>query len=265
MPSSSGGGTQTTKTQPWGQAQPYLKDILGQAQQNYQSGGPQYYPDSTVTPELDSSNTALQDIINRGMAGSPVTTAAQNNITDTLNGNYLDPTTNPYWSSLVQGVTNSVTPQVNASFGLAGRTGSGLNQEALAQGLSQGIGQVGAGIYNQERSNQMTAAGLAPTLANQDYVDAGNALGASQQQEGYNQQQLTDAVNRYNFNQNAPNNNLNQYASLVDPIGGMGGSSTTTGGGSQKGIGSSLLGTALVGSNIASSALSPTTGWLHGV
>lgn len=246
-----GGGTTTVKNKPWGQAIPDLQEILGQAHDLYNQGPQQYYPGSTVTPELDSSNTALQGIINRGMAGSPVTSAAQGNISDTLEGKFLDPTQNPYWSSLVQGVTNSVTPQINASFGLAGRTGSGMNQEALAQGLSQGIGQLGANLYGQERANQLTAAGMAPTLANQDYTDLGNVLGASQQQEQYNQQQLSDEVNRYNFNQQAPYNNLAQYAGLVTPIGGLGGTQSTTTP-SSGGLLSGLLGSALLGVNTAS-------------
>lgn len=254
-----GGGSTTTKVKPWGPSVPYRNEIMQQAQEQYQNGPLQYYPDSTVTPELDTSRDAINALINRGMTGSPVTGAAEQNITDTLEGKFLDPTTNPYWSSLVQGVTNSVTPQVNASFGLAGRTGSGMNQEALAQGLSQGIGQLGANLYGQERGNQLTAAGMAPTIANQDYVDIGNALQGSQQQEGYNQQQLNDLVNRFNFEQQAPGNALNQYANQINAVGSQGGTTTQTQSGG-KGKGAGIAGALLTGANTAAKLYGIPTG-----
>lgn len=48
MGSGGGGSTNTIQNaDPWSGAQPYLRDIMSQAQSQYQGGGPQYYPGQT--------------------------------------------------------------------------------------------------------------------------------------------------------------------------------------------------------------------------
>lgn len=58
-----GGGSQKTENSPWKEAQPFLKDIMGEAQALYGTGGPQMYPGQTfVGPtqgQLGSWDTAL--------------------------------------------------------------------------------------------------------------------------------------------------------------------------------------------------------------
>lgn len=60
---SKGGGSQTTTSEPWSGAQPYLKDIMGQASSLYRTGGPQYYPGQSFqgpTPgQISGWNTNL--------------------------------------------------------------------------------------------------------------------------------------------------------------------------------------------------------------
>ena len=60
---SSGGGSQTTtqRTEPYSPAEPFLKDILGEAQQLYRSGtGRQFFPGSTVVPFAQQTEEALK-------------------------------------------------------------------------------------------------------------------------------------------------------------------------------------------------------------
>lgn len=73
----SGGGGQTTQTiqsaDPWSGAQPYLKDIFGQAQGLYQSGqGFQPFPESTVVPFASQTEQALQGIQSLSSLGNPL-------------------------------------------------------------------------------------------------------------------------------------------------------------------------------------------------
>ena len=59
---SSGGGNQTTtsSTQPYAPAEPYLQDILGEAQNIYRSDvGRSFFPGSTVVPFADQTQEAL--------------------------------------------------------------------------------------------------------------------------------------------------------------------------------------------------------------
>ncbi len=148
-----------------------------------------------------------------------------------------------------------ITNNVNSQFGAAGRTGSGANVMALGRGLTQGA----SGIYGNERNLQQQAAGLlqsnlegantqrlqagqlAPSLAAQDYADAAALTGVGQQQEAYSQQGIDDLMARYNYNQNLPWQNLQNYNSIIQGFGGLGGTQTSTGKTGQSGGG--LLGT----------------------
>ena len=58
---SSGGGNQTTtsRTEPYAPAEPYLQDILGEAQNIYRSGlGREFFPTSTVVPFAEPNSTS---------------------------------------------------------------------------------------------------------------------------------------------------------------------------------------------------------------
>lgn len=81
-------------------------------------------------------------------------------------------------------------------------------------------------IYDQGLTNMMRGAALAPQLANQDYVDIGQLANAGATQQNLQQQQINDAIQRYNYNQNLPYNNLSNYLGLIQ--GNYGSSSTQT-------------------------------------
>jgi len=97
---------------------------------------------------------------------------------------------------------------------MAGATGLGQNyQQALATQLAAtgGVGQT----FGQDMARQLTAAGMAPGLAQSDYQDIQNLLAAGQAREGYTGQQLQSDINRFNFLQNAPQQNLGTFLSSV--------------------------------------------------
>lgn len=373
-----GGNTQTvTKADPWPGVQPYLTNLFANAQGNYDSGGPQYYPNSTVAPMSGITNLSLGLGADRALNGSPVGNAAQQQGQNTLNGAYFgsDPSTgvynaygngsqagmnpaqgvyngyagganmgtnpaqgiynsyaagdkagmnpasgyfnaatngqyvgsNPYLSSMVGAATHdiaqnynqTVAPTIASQFSLGGRYGSGAQGAALAQGAQplasalqnattniygnaysqeRGLQQAAAGqlanlgqqdvqnqmagaaglanvrqqdvqnqlagasglanihqqdvlnqmtgvqglsgAYQSERQRQQSAMGLAPSLANMDYTNLNALTGIGQSQEGYAQQQITDAMNRWNYQQNLPNQNLTNLSALLQ--GGIG-------------------------------------------
>lgn len=76
---SGGGGSTSTTTQkadPWIGVQPALTSLYSNALTNYNSGGPQYFPDSTVAPGNSAIDTALQFGLQRAVQGSPQRNAA---------------------------------------------------------------------------------------------------------------------------------------------------------------------------------------------
>jgi hypothetical protein len=63
-------------------------------------------------------------------------------------------------------------------------------------------------------------------LGNQDYFDIGQLLNIGQMVEGKAGETIQDQMNRFNFYQNAPENNFNAYLQRLAAIPGSGFSST---------------------------------------
>ena len=104
--------------------------------------------------------------------------------------------------------------QQNIANQMAGATGLGQNyQQALATQLAAtgGVGQT----FASDVGRQLTAAGMAPGLAQSDYQDIQNLLAAGQAREGYTGQQTAADIARFNFQQNAPQQNLATFLSGV--------------------------------------------------
>jgi len=104
--------------------------------------------------------------------------------------------------------------QQNIANQMAGATGLGQNyQQALATQLAAtgGVGQT----FASDVARQLTAAGMAPALAQSDYQDIQNLLAAGQAREGYTGQQTAADIARFNFQQNAPQQNLATFLSGV--------------------------------------------------
>lgn len=120
-------------------------------------------------------------------------------------------------------------------FGLAGR---GLQQQALSDMGTQ---------LGRERAFQMQALGMTPQLAQQDYFDLGQLGQLGQSLDAYNQQLLGADINRYNYYQNLPNQELQFLNSILNSGINLSGSTGTT---TQPSQGSSPLMGALGGASI---------------
>jgi hypothetical protein len=99
-----------------------------------------------------------------------------------------------------------------------------------AQALTNTAGQLAYQNYADERAKQQQAIGMAPQMAATDYQDIQQLLQAGQLREGYQGQQLGSDIQRFNFLQNQPQQNLQNYMSLVygSPLGRVG-TNTQTG------------------------------------
>jgi len=89
---------------------------------------------------------------------------------------------------------------------LGGLTNQALQTQLQAAG---GLGQTAASDY----ARQLQAAGMSPELASQDYADIQRLIDLGQMQEGYQEMSLADAMNRFNFGQQAPYSALQSYLS----------------------------------------------------
>lgn len=258
MPSKSGGGSTTTvqKSDPWSGQQPYLKEQFDKAQGLYKSGllAPSYYPDATIAPQSADTIMAQNLTRQRAMQGSPITNAANQNITATLRGDYLDPRTNPGYqqtlNDLKDNYASGTAAQTDAAANRAGAFGGtaytelvGKNNRAFADSLNKTAGD----MYTAERQNQLRAGLLAPSIADADYNDI-NRLGAiGADNENYAQQIINSNIDRYNTNSNKDALALQRYIQLTQ--GDYGGSSvgTSTGPSQSRNWGAGALGGALAG------------------
>jgi hypothetical protein len=256
MGGSGGGGTTTntvTKSDPWAGQQSYLTTGFQQALNNYNSDSPSYYPDSTVAPQSATTQTAQSLQAQRALNGSPLQTSTDNMLNSTISGDYLN--SNPYldanFNAGAQSIVNNYKGAIAdtaSNLSGQGRYGSGAQNFADNQAnttLANSLGNLYTNTYynnyNTERGNQLTAAGQAPTMINQDYTDLSKLSDVGTAQDTYNQS-LTDAnVDKWNYNQNLPYNKLAQYMGLINGSYGM--SSTT----STPVSGSSTLGNVLGG------------------
>ncbi len=231
----------------------------------YEQANQQYLARSLGQGQMDLGFTgaAAQYGQEQGLqAYNPLQQTAQGQM---LGGNpYLDAQYDQAAQAVTRQFSESVLPGVNATFGGAGRTGSGAHQAAVssAQGelagqLSGMAAQMYGNNYQQERTNQLQAANqlagmgiqqggllgdlygnineaqarasaLTPQAAALEYgnIDALARVGATL--EGQGRTVLTDDMSRYDYYANLPRNNLEWYGNFIQPgVGGTGGASAT--------------------------------------
>lgn len=260
MSSGSNKGTTVVNNQdPWSGQQPYLQTMFKETQNLYDEGklAPEYYPDSMIAGRdvLTTQGENMQ--VQRAQSGSPLVTGANTQVQNTMAGNYLGGSpgtatlqdlagggTNQYLDQMYGKAAGQAQAALDAKFSSGGRYGSGAHEAASADQLNNlatqmygqayegdqarrlaAAGQLGT-EYTQGREQQLQAAGMAPTLANQDYVDAAKLAEVGTARENYQQGLIDQDVSRYNYDQSREANALSAYNQLIQ--GNYGGTSTQT-------------------------------------
>jgi len=236
---SGGSKTQTSVTQLDPTVKPFVEYGLQESKRLYQQGAPGYYPGQTYIGPSQQTQQALQATQMRAMMGSPLTGAAQSQAYKTVSGDYLSG--NPFFEGAFQPAAKAAQTsffdamqQVGSRASSSGRYGSGamgqLQDRASGQfatTLADTAGKLAYENYAQERARQQAMIGAAPSLAEADYADIDRLARAGQLGEQYAQQALQADIDRYNYLQNAPQAQLQQYLSAAygSP---QGGTSTIT-------------------------------------
>lgn len=249
MPSSSSGGpsnyqSQQSSSGPPAFIQPYLKQGIQDLSNYYNAHpqAPQYYTGETVAPLSNVTQQAVGAAQNQ-YQNNPTLGAANTQLTDTLNGNYLDPSNNPAYQGAVRAAVDPLTtqfldqtmPQITSQFAGAGGVGSGIQRQAVddatkaySTGVNNAAYTAANNFYNNARTNQIQAAGLTPGInsAGLQNIAGLGAAGSTIDQ----QRQAQDVSNQaaYNYNANAQPNYISQYLSMLNG-GYPGGETTTTG------------------------------------
>ena len=223
--------TTTTSIDPT--IQPFLSYGLTEGQKLYQGGGPQYYGGQTYVSPTISTQTGLQALEARSRLGNPLLQSAQNQLQSTVSGGFLGG--NPFFQGAFHPAAKAAETQFKTTLGdiaskasLAGRYGSGAMGSlqdratgAFGQSLANTAGTLAYQNYADERARQQAATMAAPAMAGADYQDINQLLQAGQIREGYQGQQIGADMQKFNFLQNQPQQNLQNYLSLVygNPLG----------------------------------------------
>ena len=178
----SSGGSTTSEVTPYAPAQPALNQILSEAGNLYGQG-------VGATGYVPPSQQTLTGLAGQEALG----TAAQQQMSATLGGQYL----NPFLSPLLQQQAGDIYTNVAQQFSGAGRTpGSPMMQNQVVSQVAQAALPLAFQEYGQERGRQLGLATQIPSL-----TQTGSQLENIQRQ-----QQL------------APLQALQQYAGLATPI-----------------------------------------------
>ena len=149
---SGGGGTTQTiqKADPYAPAQPALNQIISEAGTIYGQG-------PSAAGYVAPTQQTLQ-----GLAGQEtVAQAAQQQVLDTIQGQY----TNPFLSPLIQQAATDVYSNVAGQFSGAGRTpGSPLSQATVTGQVAQKALPYAFGQLERERARQLQTAQAVPSL-----------------------------------------------------------------------------------------------------
>ena len=215
MGGSSGGGNQkTTQTSsPWGSQIPYLKYGMNEAARLYQEAGPQYYPGSTVAGFSQQQKDAFNMGTQRAMNGNASMKQAEGMNQDFMSGKYLN--SDPYSDSVFQNVQSKVMPAVNSQFMGSGRYGSNLHTDTATRALTESYAPYASQQYQQGLDRMQGAASMAPTFAANDYTDLGALEAIGQQHQQLGQNELNDAVNRWDYYSTLPYNKLGQFLNNI--------------------------------------------------
>lgn len=203
--SKGGGSTRTINTavNPPAYAKPFLEYGLSEAKDLYGSAQPQYYPGQTTVGFSPESEMALSGIRDQAITGSPFIKATQDVVMQNLMG------TNPLMSAAFR----PVVEEMDARASKAGRYGSGYEQAALAGALAPMALQA-----------QQAAIGQAEGARQFGMADLETLMRVGGSREAQSQAELAADIERFQFEQNRPQQKLRDYMATV--AGGTVGSET---------------------------------------
>ena len=192
----------TSSTAPWAFQQPYLKRGFGEIENAFLDNAPYL---AEFDPATLNAHGGILNAANDNTLGNN----SSEMINRTLRGDYLTGGTG--FNAALDAAKNTIIPQVQSAFASRGRTGSGLAQTAEASA----IGDKFAGLYENERQNQLRAGQLAPVINEMKYSGFDRMAGV-----GSERQKLAE------FNANARRNNILKYLQSIS--GNYGGETTST-------------------------------------
>ena len=271
--SGGGGGTQVQRQEPSAIQAPYLTDLYSQAQRQFQAGPQQFFPGQTYAAPsattLAAEDATRQAALAQGQFGlGSLVPAFQQQLmspaqrfSDPMLQQSLQASLRPIEESgarLLQQARRGATKTGNL-----GGTRQGVLEAEVIRDITQKQADVASKLYGDVYGDvlrtQAVTLGQAPNIMGTFTQPARTLAAVGQQEDIRAQQPITEAMQRFAFEQAAPGQALGQYGNIVaGSI--LPGTITTTGPGSS---GPGTLAGAAGGAGIAS-ALSMSNPYIAG-
>lgn len=244
--------TQSSQTDPWAAAIPYVTDILAKTKQpaadvgatpaqqqaysqleaNASDGNPYAGQIDTLANDLFGSTNYAPDVAS-GYSD------LERRLAPTANGANLDLSSNDQLQAALKVAADDAQWRINSQFAGAGRDLSGINQQAVARGVTQAEAPLLLGQYNAEQARtdaaaRDLAAGKTTAATTKSALDQATA---GLRQAGIDTGNAAIAARDYGPNQiinleeqlkNMPYDELSKLAALIYPAAGLGSQSTGT-------------------------------------
>ena len=226
---SGGGGSTTNRNEPWSGQSEYLSELYGQAQNLYNQGPMQFYPDNlTARPsQTQLQGEDLAELIALGgqstLAGAAVP-AMQFQL-----GGPANLATNPYIAGATEAALRPLYSQTQGLLQQArrGATGAGQLDGSRQAILEQGVigdyltkaGDISSSMYNQAYSDalktQTAALSQLPTTLSSIMSPSQSLMQLGSMETARQQQAINDARARFEFEQKAPYQALQNYSQIA--------------------------------------------------
>jgi hypothetical protein len=241
--SSGGGGQEQVTNDPWAGQQPYLNRLFADAERQLTSVGPQYFKKPTVAavpPETEMAQQMALEYAQGGAQGIADSAMAGNRNLIERGG---DPANDPFFHSAVSGAIRPVVQQFTEAGGpLASiRSGAvdtgqyggsrqgiaeGLSMDRLQQNILDTAGRMGSDAYGRGLDAQARGIALAPQTQATGAFPAQLTDAVGTQKRMIEQDFINAAIDKWNWQQNAPAMKLQQFQQFVG--GGSYGGTTTS-------------------------------------
>ena len=261
MSKGGGGGTNTVqKADPWAGQQPYLTDLYRQAQTQYQAGPQQFYPGRTYA---EASPTVYQAENLQRQAALAQAGLGLGSIVPGFQEALMSPAQRFQDPMLQEALAANLRPIEETGSRLLQQARRGATQAGQLGGTRQAIlesevikditqkqadvaSKMYGDVYGDALRTQAATLGLAPSIMGTFAQPAATLGQVGAAETARAQQPITEAMQRFAFEQEAPGKALTQYGNIVagsilPPT------TTTTGPGTQ---GPGVLGGALGGAGL---------------
>lgn len=241
------GGGQPLGADPRSVAGQGFVNIGNRAEQLFQQGPQQFFPGQTVPGFTPLQQEGIQGAAGAFRGAQPLFQAGLQSaqgvfdpfgggnigaqaLGESARGDFLRPGTNPFSQAIFdEQIAPAIQRNVNQQFLGTGRFGSPTNVATLGRELGGAANQFFGGQFLQERQNQLQAAGALgglglqtqqglPGLASGAAQGGFGLLGLGTAQQQQQQAEIDAARERFQFGQQAPGQQLAEFANFINPL-----------------------------------------------